>query len=228
MKPSTAKKLLKLNYNLYENEASAWNTTRGEIWEQPVIDFTNKLNNGCLLDLGCGNARLYQILEKKEIDYLGVDPSKSFIALDQKKYPKAKFQVSDGLTLNYSDKFNYVLSLAVLHHIPGDQLQQQFMNNIYKSLKPNGQIFLSVWNRWQNRYQKYFKTKKPFTDMEDSDLLVPWKNTKHSRFIHAFTETELYNLAKNTGFKKINIFYANKNGITNKNDGLNLYLTAIK
>ena len=181
-----------------------------------------------VLDLGCGNARLYQFLSKKRIDYLGIDPSKTLTNLNKKNYPGTRFEIGDGLDLKYKNKFDIIISIAVLHHIPSKELELNFLQNCHKALKPNGKLFLTVWNRWQDKFKKYFSMTKLYSDMTKNDLIVPWKNTKSKRFIHAFTKEGLKNLAKKSGFSNINCYYSDKNGEANKNKGLNISLIARK
>lgn len=229
MKPETIKKLLKLNQNLYEKRALSWSKTRQELWEKPVLDFIDTIpKNSNVLDLGCGNARLYKQLTKKNINYTGIDSSKSLIKLNKQKYPKAKFKIGDGLNIDYKNQFDYIFCLAVLHHIPSEKLQLKFLKNIYRSLKPNGFLILSVWSRWQNKYRKYFDQKKLFSDMQKKDLIIPWKQTKYMRYVYAFDKKEFFDLTNKTGFNNINIFYANKSKKCTKKDALNIYLICQK
>jgi SAM-dependent methyltransferase len=266
MKPETAKKLLKLNYDLYEDQALAWDKTRSEIWEKTVTDFISKIKpNSSILDLGCGNGRLYKQLsvvsfqlsdQKSEIKYTGIDPSKKLIEINKEKYPDAKFEVGDGLTLKDKNKYDYVFCLAVLHHIPSEKLQIKFLKNIHQALRPKGEALISVWNRWQPRYKKYFneKYKKEiqykfspvphwFSDLKSNETIVPWKQSGKFRFVHAFTDKELKDLAQKAGFTNIEVFYgdasqnqsealvkgnANKINKSDKNNGLNVYLIASK
>lgn len=241
MKKTTAKKLMQLTNKLYDKESLSFDKTRSDLWEKEIIEFTANIKPGSsVLDLGCGNARLYQFLANKSIKYLGVDVSKKLIALNKKKYGNSdaavganpRFEVGDGLKFppkadqRVADKFDYVISIAVLHHIPSEELQIKFLKNIYNSLKPNGQLLVTVWNRYQQRYQKYFKTKKPYKDMENADLLVPWKQSGQFRYIHAFKPDELKQLAQKAGFKKIKVFTSKHGKITNLDQALNIYLQA--
>ncbi len=234
MKPQTAQKLLKLNYDLYEDQALAWDETRSEIWEKTITDFIAKIKtDSSILDLGCGNARLYREIsniksKKDQIKYLGIDPSKNLIQIDTQKYPQADFKVGDGLTLKIKDQFDYVFCLAVLHHIPSKSLQLKFLKNIYNSLKKDGKLILSVWNRWQPKYIQYMQDQKLYADMEKTDTIVPWRQTDKSRYVHCFTKEELEDLARKSHFRNIQIFYANKKNITDQNGGLNIYLVAQK
>lgn len=241
MKPETTKKLLKLNYDLYEDQALAWDKTRSEIWEKTVTDFISEIKpNSLILDLGCGNGRLYQKISnfkfqisnlKPEINiikYVGIDPSKKLIEINKEKYPQADFKVGDGLTLKDKNKFDYVFCLAVLHHIPSEKLQFKFLKNIYNSLKKDGQLILSVWNRWQPRYADYMLDKKLYEDMKKTDTIVPWRQTNKFRYINCFTKETLSDLSQKTGFKNIKTFYANKEKTTTNKKGLNIYLICNK
>lgn len=229
MKSQTADKLLKLNYDLYEEQALAWNKTRSNIWEKTVTDFIAKIESQKLiLDLGCGNARLYPKLEFLSIKYLGIDPSKNLIKINKQKYPQADFEVGNGLHMKYKNKFNYIFCLAVLHHIPTDKLRLLFLKNIYNALKPKGKIILSVWNRWQPKYINYMFDPKLYEDMEKTDTIVPWRKTNEYRYIHCFTQKELDSLAQKSHFRNIQVFYADKKEITDQNKGLNIYLIAQK
>lgn len=229
MKPQTIKKLLELNQDLYESQAIKWDRSRKKIWEKSIIDYTSSIiTKSNILDLGCGNARLYPKLEDLSINYLGIDPSESLIDINKKKYPKARFEIGDGLKIKYKDRFDYIFCIAVLHHIPSEKLQLQFLKNIHRSLKKDGQLLLSVWNRWQPNYRKYMLDEKPYDDMKETDTIVPWKQSGNSRFVHCFTIEELKNLAEKAGFKNIDTFYADKEKKTTKEKGLNIYLICKK
>lgn len=229
MKPTTAQKLLKINREFYEKFALSFASTRNNLWEKEILDFCAKIKpKSSILDLGCGNARLYQILSNQSIKYLGIDSSKNLIAMNQERYGNNLFKIGDGLKLTIKNKFNYVISIAVLQHIPSKKLQLQFLKNIYTSLKPKGKILITIWNRWQDKYKKYFNTDKPFDDMDFADIMIPWRGNKNARFIHAFKPDELHQLAEESGFKNIKCFTSKYGRKTNINKGFNIYLIGKK
>jgi ubiquinone/menaquinone biosynthesis C-methylase UbiE len=45
-------------------------------------------SNQKVLDLGCGNGRLFKILKNKNIKYIGVDNSEMLLLEAQKQYPE--------------------------------------------------------------------------------------------------------------------------------------------
>lgn len=281
MIPQTAKKLLKMTNELYKKEAQAFSDTRKEVWEKEIIEFVNKIEPGSsVLDLGCGNGRLFDTILKlksknekphlktKNLKYLGIDPSKEFIKINKKKFlflvdrdpsqceelrMTTKFKVGDGLTMNFKNEFDYVITIAVLHHIPSEKLQLIFLKNIYNALKPGGKILISTWNRLNDKYLKYANskheapdskqiqnsniknskpinklTKQQINDLDLNDHIVPWRQSGSFRFIHTFEPEELKSLAKKAGFKNIKILVS-KHGIkTDIKTALNIYLIGEK
>jgi 2-polyprenyl-3-methyl-5-hydroxy-6-metoxy-1,4-benzoquinol methylase len=243
MKLETAKKLLKLNYELYEKEAISWDKTRQELWEWPVIEELKKIKQGSsILDLGCGNGRIIKNLKLKikNLKYVGIDPSKKLIEINKKRYSDAKvetnirFEVGNGLALKDKNKYDFVFCLAVLHHIPSEKLQLKFLKNIYQTLRPKGKVLISLWNRQNDKYThirnniKNDKIHHIICDLKKYDTIVPWKNSNSYRYIHCFRIDEIHTLVKKAGFSQINIFYADKKNITDQKTGLNIYITCKK
>jgi len=115
--------------------AEDFSRTRRYLWPdfQSLAEYIKPQDK--VLDLGCGNGRLIELLGDKEIDYLGVDNVQNFIEIAKKKYPAYSFQVADALSLPFADNsFDKVCSIAVLHHIPSEELRLKFLEEA-KTLK---------------------------------------------------------------------------------------------
>jgi SAM-dependent methyltransferase len=238
-------KIIKINSDIYENVANSFSDTRKYIWENTLNDIFKHIKpDSKVLDIGCGNARLYQKLAPFKIDYLGVDQSKNLIKIATEKYPKTNFICANIYNLKLKSKFYYIFILAVLHHIPKEIDRINILKNLKSALNENGQIIISVWNRWQTKYQKYFNHKESylndkiinkyklddyfFSDLDKKDLLIPWKDTSFVRYVYAYNLTNLKNDLQKAGFKINFIYYADKNNITNREKGLNIYAIAKK
>jgi len=245
MNDKNYQKIKKINSDIYENIAKSFSETRQNIWEKTLNDIFGQIKpNSKVLDLGCGNARLYQKLAPFKIDYLGIDQSKNLIKIAKNKYPKTNFICADIYDLKIKSKFDYIFILAVLHHIPKEIDRINILKNLKSALNRNGQIIVSVWNRWQIKYQKYFYHKKFylnnkiikkyklnnnfFDDLDKKDLLIPWKDTSFIRYVYAYNLTNLKNDLQKAGFKINSIYYGDKNNITNREKGLNIYAIAQK
>ena len=190
----------KADYNLISGDFSR---TRQRIWEE--IAFLFKANkNDKVLDLGCGNGRYYELL--KHTDYIGTDNSEELIELAKEKYPEAKFQVADALNLPFADNsFDQIYSIAVIHHIPSEELRLKFLQEIRRVLKPSGKVTLTAWKFHQKKERrlliKYTILKIiGMSKLDFMDILEPWAK-KTNRYYHWFSKRELEKLAKKAGFK---------------------------
>lgn len=198
----------KQDYNLI---AGQFSSTRSFFW-QDLLPFLNYTNSGDkVLDLGCGNGRLFPLLKSKNIDYIGVDNSEELIKEAKKKFPNGKFQIADIFKLPFPEKhFDKVYCIAVLHHIPSKEMRAQVLEEIKRVLRPGGFLILTVWNLWQKKttWKSLIKNNLlkliGLSKMDFNDILVPWKDKTGKvlvqRYIHLFTEKELGKLTEKAGF----------------------------
>jgi SAM-dependent methyltransferase len=235
MDQATEQNLLNLVKNNYQEIALDFNETRKKpLWPE-LIKLTGEVKDGdSVLDVGCGNGRLLSAFQGKNIKYIGVDGSEELI----KTYCHPRggedsvpiFLTGDMLELNKipENNFNYIFSIAALHHIPGKDLQIKALKEMKQKLAPNGKIILSVWDLWQNT--KYLKLIIKYVilkligrnQMDFGDILFDWKNNRgenvSQRYYHAFTKNELKNIIKKAGLGVERIY----------GDGRNYYVTAKK
>ena len=201
-----AKYLLDKTREDYNAIADSFSNTRRFIWHglEPLYDYA--LPREKVLDLGCGNGRLLQIFKEIDINYTGTDSCEKLIEIAKKNYPSANFQVVDALNLPFpTNHFDKVYSVAVLHHIPSEELRLKFLEGIKRVLKPNGLLIITVWDLWRwwrmgiifkfALLQTLGKSKLDF-----KDILVPWRDMCQ-RYIHCFTPNELEELIKKAEFK---------------------------
>jgi trans-aconitate methyltransferase len=110
----------------YDEIASSFSKTRNSAWAEFEFFSPFYKSSSKVLDLGCGNGRLYDYLKKFGFkSYLGVDQSKNLINEARKHHSKAKFQVVDMAKLNgLKGEYDALFAIASFHHLaPSEQLQ---------------------------------------------------------------------------------------------------------
>jgi ubiquinone/menaquinone biosynthesis C-methylase UbiE len=208
--------LIKKTRDDYNKISTHFSSTRKYNWPEvaDAIEGLGIKKDDKVLDLGCGNGRLFEALEKYDIDYYGLDISEELVKIAKKTYPKGNFIASDLLKTPYKDnEFDVIASIATLHHIPSKKLRREALKEVYRIAKPGGKILISIWYFWNkpNYLGKILKSAiKRFyqkDNLEFGDFYSTWKTGKGEilaeRYFHAWTKNELINNLKNIGFKKI-------------------------
>ena len=178
----------------YNRIAEEFSDTRKASWPEFEKIFPN-LKQGNILDIGCGNGRLYAHLpENLKKDYLGVDLSDKLIEIAKNKHPEAKFETGNFLNLP-AGKFKNIVAIASFHHLPSVETRKLALENIQSSLTENGDLFITVWNLYQKKYLPYID--------KNGDSQIPWGDNKIPRYYYAFKEDEIVQLIKESNFKII-------------------------
>lgn len=214
MDKNTQKYLLNLVKENYNEIAPDFDNTRNKIiWPELVKIAKNIRDNNKILDIGCGNGRLLTVLKDKNIDYLGVDISENLINLAKKKFFEYKFLVGDILELGKLKEINYdyIFCIAVIQHIPGENLRVASLLQLKNKIKSDGKIIISAWNMWRqkklikNIFKFYLLKLLRKNKMDFGDIKFGWKNSEgkiiSERYYHAFTKRELKKIIKKAGLK---------------------------
>jgi SAM-dependent methyltransferase len=214
MNKKAEKYILKLVEQGYEEIAVDFSETRKKPMKPMVYQITEDLNIGTddkVLDLGCGNGCFFEVLSGRG-NYLGLDNISRLLALAQREH-KTNFKKFDIIKLEdfKEGDFNFIFSWAVFHHIPGKKLRLNFLQEVYKKLKPEGRFVFSVW-KLRNRKDFYKLAFKTFFNnlfqgkiMDWADLIFPWKGSPKKsqppRYYHAFSKKSLEKGVEKSGFK---------------------------
>jgi tRNA (uracil-5-)-methyltransferase TRM9 len=218
--------LLAINRKFYSEFARPFSETRSSA--QTRLDrIVAYIGDGVkLLDVGCGNGRLAERLEKqgKSADYYGVDASSELIAIAQARKTSlrrvaAEFSVADISSPNWTarlpaDSFDIALALAVLHHVPSFELRCQLFCDIRALVKPGGTFVMTNWHFERNeRLRKKIVPWRQIgldeSQLEPGDALMTWERGGVGyRYCHLLTIAEIVRLAEQSGFQVIKQFYA--------------------
>ncbi len=190
MQPQTVAALLTLNRQFYTQFAGDFARTRRS-WPpgfDRILPYLQTASN--VLDLGCGNARLLGFLGANNWQgkYTGVDSSENLLlqALSTAQaHPQipSHFIVSDLFTDDWTQTitgtFDSLVSLAVLHHIPGAQNRRRFLRQCADLLAPDRCLIISTWQfmtseRLRRRIAPWEVAGISENSVESGDHLMGW------------------------------------------------------
>lgn len=175
-----------------------------------------------LLDLGCGNGLMIPFVLEKGVFYVGLDISENLIEICRERYReeiednRTRFFVGDATDLPFSDQeFDFIISFAVLHHIPSEELRQRYFREIRRVVRSKGKVKITVWNLLNPWSSARFDVGNQLQGENRGDVTIPWKGTFGqliNRYVHQFSVEELQSLAESSGFKNIQIGFYNRAG----------------
>jgi ubiquinone/menaquinone biosynthesis C-methylase UbiE len=213
MKKRTVDKILEKIEAGYDRMAEKFSGTRSFFW--PDLEFIGSYirPGDKILDFGCGNGRLLEILKDKKVEYHGVDVSQKLVDLAKARYPEFSHHIlkTSGLAnLAFpNDFFDATLSIAVFHHFPDPKFRLEMARELGRITKPGGMIVVSVWNLWQKKYRKFvwkniFLKLIGMSRFDWLDCEIPFKNNageSFKRFHHAYTLKEMRGIFSAAGFE---------------------------
>lgn len=232
MDKDTANKLIDKTRDDYNLIAEQFASTRKFNWSdttEPIKNLGLKVNDK-VLDLGCGNARLFDLLKEYDIQYFGIDISEKLIKIAERNVPEGQFEVGDILETPYEDNyFDAIVSIAVIHHIPTDKLRQKAFTEMFRTTKPGGKIMVTAWYFWETKRYLESINNTSKHNLPFGDFYMPWKTGDGTRvterYFHAWKIEELHDILKKSGFVDINVRQSLK---SSGKPGYNLVATAQK
>jgi len=189
------------NKEIFDRIAPSWyNFRHWSIFQTELEALAHRWQKGRLLNVGCAHGPDF-LPFKDGFELYGVDFSAEMLKFAEKYAKKFGFTVklalADVRRLPYPDEgFDWAVSVATYHHLVGGE-HQEALKELKRVLKPGGEAFITVWNRWQPRF--WFKPK---------EVEVPWRQkgkTLYRRY-YLFSYAELERLAKEAGFEVLKSF----------------------
>jgi len=126
-----------INKDTYSEISLEFSSTRAYVWKC-VKDFCNLIDDSVeknIIEIGCGNGKNIQYINsKKNVNIIGVDNCQNFVNLccDRKLNV-----INNPITkLDFKDEaFDYMLCIAVFHHVLTDQDRQIAIKEILRVMK---------------------------------------------------------------------------------------------
>jgi tRNA (uracil-5-)-methyltransferase TRM9 len=186
---------LELNHvtQVYSIIAQHFSSTRHKPW--PLVQkFLNSIEQGSIVaDIGCGNGKYLNLHNHYQI--IGLDLSKELLSCNSKN---SQIVLGNSLHLPFrSGKFDYTISIAVIHHFSTVTRRLKALSEIFRITK--GKVLIFVWALEQDKFIQEFK-------QDVQDIYVPWKHNNsqkeiYQRYYHLFKKGELESLMEQVGFK---------------------------
>lgn len=191
--------IMATNREVFDEIAKSWYSYRH--WSRFTRDLeqiAGVWRKGRLLNVGCAHGPDF-LPFKGRFDLYGVDISSQMVILARKYAAKFDFRVdlavADAICLPYRDSsFDYAIAIASYHHISGKERRSKAFRELHRVLRPGGEAFITVWNKWQPRFWRGGK-----------EVYVPWKSKNNTvdRYYYLFNYYELKKSLKEAGFKVI-------------------------
>lgn len=189
------------NKEIFDQIAPSWyNFRHWSIFRTELEALARRWQKGKLLNVGCAHGPDF-LPFKDSFELYGVDFSAEMLKFAEKYSQKFGFAVKLALAdvrhLPHPDEsFDWAISVATYHHLGGGE-HQEALKELKRVLKPGGEAFITVWNRWQPRF--WFKPK---------EVKVPWRQKGKTlyRYYYLFSYAELEGLAKEAGFELLKSF----------------------
>jgi tRNA (uracil-5-)-methyltransferase TRM9 len=185
---------------VYSNISTHFSATRYKPW--PVVDkFMRGLppcSVGC--DLGSGNGKNALPFYSVPVFSFCLDFSYELTHLAVVKGALGIHASIMSIPLRDSS-CDFVMCIAVLHHLSTDARRQQALCEMERILRPGGKALLFVWAFEPERNQSVYRHELRIL-ADEQDVLVPWTQPDGSmdwRYYHLFREGELDLLVSQLG-----------------------------
>ncbi len=187
---------------VFDQIAPSWyNFRHHSIFRRELEALAARWGEGRLLNLGCAHGPDF-LPFKPVFELHGADLSTEMLRFARKYSSKFDFRVhltaADVRSLPYCDNtFDFAVSVATYHHVKGKADKLSALRELKRVLKPGGEAFITVWNRWQPRF--WFKGR---------EVAVPWRTREKTlyRYYYLFTYFELESLVNEAGLEVIQSF----------------------
>lgn len=180
---------------IFDRMAPGWyNRRHWTIFREELEELAGRWQKGRLLNIGCGHGADF-LPFSKDFQLYGLDISAGMLQYAEKYARKFHFEAGlvhgDAAHLPFAGKtFDWAISVAAYHHLDNTGDRRQAFRELKRVLKPGGQAFVTVWNRWQPAF--WFKSKS---------VRIRWrtKEAELPRYYYLFSRRELENMVRNSG-----------------------------
>ena len=184
----------KINLDTYELISKEFSDSRAYVW-QCIKDFTKLITpNSSVLEIGCGNGKnMDYILNNCDCNLVGVDTCQNFVDMCRAKNLQVYNNNISNLQFTESN-FDFMLCIAVFHHILSEENQVNAMKEILRVMKSGAIGIITCWATEQPTELEEPKTKK--FKFHEGINTVMWKGRQElnkTRYYYVYSEVMFHN-----------------------------------
>ncbi len=187
---------------VFDRMAPGWYSRRHwTIFRTELEELAGRWKGGRLLNIGCGHGADF-LPFSKGFELHGLDFSDGMLRYALKYRQKFGFEADlargDAAALPYKEaSFDWAIAVASYHHLRPAEARRNAFVELRRVLKPGGEAFVTVWNRWQPAF--WGKRKETY---------VTWrtKETELRRYYYLFSRSEVERLARGAGLRVVRSF----------------------
>ena len=171
----------------YDIIANDFSKTRAYVWKcvKQFIDNIHLDASTTVMEVGCGNG--------KNLDYLfkhgftkdaihSLDSCQVFVNMVRNKGYNCSLELAQNIDRIYpSNHFDYLLCIAVIHHLPTEEERIDTITKCITLLKKGGRALFTTWafeQSYTDSCGTVFTTSKPRTFPNAGDNIVSWNKNK--------------------------------------------------
>lgn len=176
----------------YDIIANDFSKTRAYIWKcvKQFIDRTDvdseNIGNIKVMEVGCGNGKNLDYLSKHGFTKDAIhslDSCQVFVNMVRSKGYNCSLELAQNIDRLYpSNHFDYLLCIAVIHHLPTEEERIDTITKCITLLKKGGHALFTTWafeQSFTDSYGTVFTTSKPRSFPNAGDNTVSWNKNKN-------------------------------------------------
>lgn len=227
MNRATVDRLNRINQEFYSARAGEFDQARDRPWQgwERIVEEIRPAAASrrlAVLDVACGNGRFASYLQGElgGFDYVGVDSSRPLLERARARIGELEGVdaelVEADLTRSRAEealggrRFDLVLVIGLLHHVPGFELRSRLLADLVKRIAPGGFMAVAFWQfaryeRFRSRFvdwQSFNRSSAEPVDtseLEEGDYLLAWGDDRSAvRYCHWSGPAEIAALVATT------------------------------
>ena len=176
----------------YNNNYEKFDNSRYSIWKAVRNFVDNIAEDSLVLDAGCGNGKNMLYMQARDIKVIGIDFCDRLLNICKEKVLNVKYADVRNIPFE-NNTFDYVISIAVIHHLSIESDRRKAIDEMLRVCKPNGKILVSVWALEQDKNSRFKFTL--------GDNIVKWDDT--TRYYHIHSKDTITDLLKSYNVESI-------------------------